>query len=286
MPQVMKTYQQEIALRLSRYSVTLELDPGTLEMIINRARRRVQMATLNIHPERYSAIRTLDTVSGNSASEVVEYRTTVRRFTTSLTNKVYRIGLPEDFIEIDACVVESASGEWEAREAVKGELYMAMANSNTMPTNSQPLYAIEKSPDAAAYHIYVSCGEDAIDPADVTIFYTKSLKYLELVISGTGQPDPEANVSYEFEEFVVYEAMLDCLRKTDFNNAKTAIAADEEHMVMMLEMNFNSRVDRQGLLLPSREGLYPNQPVNQLPNNSIMPDQQAQYFQNQQMQGG
>jgi len=284
MPYTMQTYQQEVALRLSRYSVSLELDPGSLEMLVNRARREVQMATLSLFPERYAAIRTLDTVSGVSTTEVPDYRVTVTRFATNVTNKVYQIGLPADFIDIEAVTVSGTSGTWEAREVVKSELYGAMRNQNSMPTEREPIYFIERSPDDATYSIYVTKGEAAVAPADVRIYYQKALKYLELADSN-GNPDVEANMSYEFEEFVVYQAMLQALKKTSFNNAKAAIQQDVEHMITTMESNYNSTVDRHGLLLPSRQGLYPNQAVPQVPNNSIMPDQQQQYQQQQQQQG-
>lgn len=271
MPYDMQTYQQEIALRLSRYQISLELDPGTLEMMINRARRDVQMATLNVFPERYSAVLKLDAVSGNTSTEIVEYRTTVTRFSSTVVNKVYEIKLPDDFIQMEAVLVLSSGTNWEAREITKPELYGALGNQNTMPTQREPTYTVEKSPDNSYYTILVSAGTSALVPADITIYYLKALKYLERV-NGSNVPDVEKSMSYEFEEFVIYQTMLQALKKTAFNSAKQAIASDLEQGFTVLEMNYNATVDRSGLLLPGREGLYPNQPVAQVPNNSIMPD--------------
>ncbi len=271
MPYDMQSYQQEVALRLSRYTVSLELDPGTLEMMVNRARREVQMATLNIFPERYSAILSLSAVSGNTSVEQADLQTTVLRVGTPVVNKVFQMKLPNDFIQMEAVHITSPNGVWEARESTKQELYSISSNQNSMPTEREPVYVIEKSPDNSYYNILIGAGSRSVAVADVTIYYIKALKYLERTDS-TGAPDVEKSMSYEFEEFVIYHTMLQALKKTSFNNAKKEIASDLEQGFAMLESNYNSTVDRSGLMLPSREGLYPHQQVQQVPSNTILPD--------------
>lgn len=273
MPYNMQSYQDEVALRLSRYQVSLELDAGTLEMMVNRARRDVQLATLQMFPERYAAIRTLNTVSGNAATEVVEYRNTVPRFGTNITNTVWKMSLPDDYIQMAVVYVNAASGEdpvayWEAREANKTELYGAMRNQNQMPTSRDPMYCIEKDPDSARYDIYVSRGTSAVSPSNVLIWYQKSLKYLQLVGIG-GAPDQEFNMSYEYEEMVVLHTMLQALKKSNFLAAKQVIQADMESLLTEVETNYNATVDRKGLLLPSRSGLYPSTAIPDRPNNGL-----------------
>lgn len=272
MPYTMQSYQDEVALRLSRYQVSLELDAGTLEMMINRARRDVQLATLQMFPERYAAIIDLDLVSGNAAVEVQEYRNTVPRFGTSVTNSVWRMQLPDDYIQIHSVLVQTVSGEnagfWEAREVNKAELYGAMRNQNQMPTSFDPIYCIEKDPANARYDIYVSKGANAVSPSQVTIWYQKALKYLQLVGAG-GTPDAEVNMSYEYEEMVVLNTMLQALKKTNFLVAKQVIQGDVENLLTEIETNYNATVDKRGLLLPSRMGLYPGSAVPDRPNNGL-----------------
>jgi hypothetical protein len=272
----MQSYQDEVALRLSRYEVSLELDAGTLEMMVNRARRDVQLATLQMFPERYAAILNLDLVSGNASNEVLEYRNTVPRFGTSVTNTVWKMQLPDDFIQVHAVHVNTVSGEapayWEAREVNKTELFGAMRNQNQMPTTFDPIYCIEKDPANSRYEIYVSQGTSQVTPSQVRIWYQKALKYLQLV-NASGQPDQETNMSYEYEEMVVLNTMLQALKKTNFLVAKQAIQGDAENLLTEIEANYNSTVDKRGLLLPSRSGLYPGSAVPDRLNNGLAPQQ-------------
>lgn len=269
MPYNMQSYQDEVALRLSRYQVSLELDAGTLEMMVNRARRDVQLATLQMFPERYAAILNLDLVSGNTAVAMPEYTNTVPRFGASVVNTVWRIQLPDDFVQIHAVLVNSPSGEgdayWEAREVNKTELFGAMRNQNQMPTTNDPIYCIEKDPANSRHHIYVSKGSSSVTPAQVKIWYQKALKYLQLVGIG-GLPDQEINMSYEYEEMVVLNTMLQALKKTSFLSAKQAIQSDMEALLSGVSANYNATVDKRGLLLPSKSGLYPGTAVPDRPN--------------------
>lgn len=274
MPYTMQSYQDEVALRLSRYQVSLELDAGTLEMMVNRARRDVQLATLQMFPERYAAIINLNLVSGNTATQVPEYTNTVPRFGASVVNTVWRIQLPDDYVQIHSVLVDTPNGEtpayWEAREVNKTELYGAMRNQNQMPTSTDPIYCIEKDPDNARHHIYVSKGASAVSPSQVRIWYQKALKYLQLVGAG-GQPDQEVNMSYEYEEMVVLQTMLQALKKTNFLVAKQVIQSDMESLLTEVESNYNATVDKRGLLLPSRAGLYPGTAIPDRPNNGLTP---------------
>jgi len=271
MPYTMQQYKDEIANRLSRYQVSLELDSGTLEMIINTARRDVQMATLQLYPERYAAIMTLDKLTGNTATEVTKYRKTITlRNATTFTSKVYVMDLPDEYMSHEVVMVNgtvgAASGFWEAREVNKRELMSALDNINTRPKENDALYYIEKDPGAARHKIYISKGTNAITPADVQIWYTKALKYLELFDS-SGNPDVESSIGYVFDEFVVYQSMLISLSEISFSGgAKEVIQNDFEKLAAIHETNYSAMINRQNLLLPTREGQYPHIPVVQVPN--------------------
>lgn len=274
MPYTMKQYMDEVANRLSRYTVQLELDPGTIEMLVNAARRNVQMATLQMFPERYSAQISLDLVSGNTSTLMSDYTTTIAlRSPVSYTSNVYKMELPDDFISMEVVLVygsfgeEGPSGLWEARAASKRELWSALQNMNTRPTLTNPIYCVEKLPSSARHIIYVSNGDTALDVPDVTIWYLKALKYLQ-EYNDLGLDDTEQNISYEFDEMVVYQAMLMALSETAFSQAKDIIGADLERLVIAMERNYSSNINRQSLYLPSREGQYPRQPIAQQPNNA------------------
>ncbi len=270
----MKQYIDEVSNRLSRYTVQLELDPGTIEMLVNGARRNVQMATLQMFPERYSAIINLDDVSGNSSTIQPAYSTTIAlRTPVTYTSEVYKMQLPDDFISMEVVLVsgsvgeEGPSGLWEARAVTKQELWSTLQNMNTRPKVNDPIYCIEKAPGSARHSIYVSNGDGVLAPADVRIWYLKALKYLE-EYNATGGDDTEQNISYEFDEMVVYQAMLMALSETTLNGAKDVIGADLERLVMAMEKNYSANINRQTLYLPSREGQYPGQPINYKPNNA------------------
>lgn len=268
----MKQYMDEVGNRLSRYSVQIELDSGTLEMLVNGARRNVQMATLQMFPERYSAIINLDDVSGNAAVLQTMYSTTIElRSPVTYTSEVYKMDLPDDFISMEVVLVsgslgeEGPSGLWEARAVSKRELWAALQNMNTRPKENDPIYCLEKAPGSDRYSIYVTKGPGAITPADVSIWYLKALKYLE-EYNSTGGDDTEQNISYEFDEMVVYQAMLMALAETSFSGAKEIIGADLERLVSAMEKNYSAGINRQTLYLPSREGQYPNSPIVKSPN--------------------
>lgn len=276
MPYNAQQYVDEVKLRLSRYAVNMELDEGSLEMIVNRARRAVQRATMPLFPERYSAILNLTGVPGNTSVAVPEYTVTVVRGATSVTNTMWLLNLPADFVQAEVVLISTAEGaRFESRQVTKKELATTMRNVHTQPTPRSPIYCIEKNPNNSQYQIYASKGAAQVTVSDVQIWYLKALKHLQLD-DGTGNPDNEVVMSYEFEEFVVYQAMLDALKKTSFNNAKQIIGSEIEMQISSLQQQYNTSVDRSGLLLPSREGIYPNQGIPEMPSNvpqSMMPQQ-------------
>lgn len=282
MPYTAQSYVDEVLLRLNRYQVSIELDPGTAEVLVNDARRVVQGVTIQMFPERYSAKMTLDLLAGNTATRINDYDTSAifrspNGAINTVVNTVWRMNLPLDFIDIECVQVESAAGQvWEARRVTKQELYAILRNTSKLPTPRQPVYLVEKPPTSNVYQIYVSKGDEPVDVAEVTVWYLKALKYLQLFEPTTGQPDVEVVMSYEFEELVVLQAMLDALKKTNFQAPETKGLLEAEYMreVSDMQQRYNSAIDRAGLGLAAREGLYPNNPLLEVPQNGLAPQAQ------------
>lgn len=281
MPYTMQSYIDEVTMRLNRYQVSLELDEGALEVIINDARRFVHSITVQLFPERYGEILTLDQIVGNVAARVTDFDTDIIRRNpngtlTTVTNTVWQMSLPANFVEPEAVIVDGTFGWREARRVIKREMYSTLRNTNSCPYPHLPVYCIEKSPANSQYVIYVSKGSEAVTVAQVEVWYSKALKYLQMVDPNTGLPDAEVVMSYEFDELVVLDAMLKSLQKTNFQSPELngIISNEMEQIIGSVEEKYNTAVDRGSLLLPSKEGLYPNQPVMRTPNNGLIPQQQ------------
>ena len=186
--------------------------------------------------------------------------------------------MPADYIQESAVnIKETGGGWWAARKVTKQELYQGPRNSWVIPTKREPMYYIEKNPANANYVIGVSNGDNIIKPEEVEVWYNRALKYLQsynaALPAGNDMSDPEVVMSYEFEELVIYQAMLDCLKKMNFadETVQQMIGTEMEQVVGSYAENFNTNVDRSYLLLPSNEGLYPNQPIMQTPQNGFNP---------------
>jgi len=281
MPYTMQSYIDEVTMRLNRYQVSLELDEGALEVIINDARRFVHSITVQLFPERYGEILTLDQIVGNTATRVTDFDTNILRRNpngtiTTVTNTVWIMALPANFVDPEAVIINGTFGWREARRTVKKELYSALRNTNSCPYPHLPVYCIEKATNSSGYVIYVSKGSEAVTVGQVEVWYSRALKYLQMVDPNTGLPDVELVMSYEFEELVVLDAMLKSLQKTNFQSAELSnlVAGEMEQVIGAVEEKYNTAIDRGSLLLPSKEGLYPGQPVMRSPNNGLLSPQQ------------
>lgn len=84
----MSEYTSAIITRANRYAVGLELDHGTIELLVNRARRDVQLATMPLYPERYGR----DVIGLNFLQEKTSFETD--------TAKVFEGPLPADFTDM------------------------------------------------------------------------------------------------------------------------------------------------------------------------------------------
>lgn len=256
----MLQYYDEVMMRLRRYYVSQELDAGTAEMIINRARRDVQLAIMPIYRERFTAQLTLDLVPGNTAvEELTRARTVTRHGGGTVTNRSWIMSLPSDFIDEDAVWVQGALGEYEARKLSKLELYDLLGQTWACPQAFSPVYCIEKDTESATYLIHVSKGAPAIDVSEVRVFYVKALQHLQIVNSA-GLPDNDRVIPWDCTELVVYQAMLVALQKFELPQAQKAIELELDKIISDVQVEFNNEIDRSALLLPSREGRTPYMP--------------------------
>lgn len=251
-----KEYYDALMIRLRRYYVSQELDPGTAEMLLNRARRDVQLAILPIYRERFGAILTLDGVPGNSAVE----DTTRRRTLGGVTRTVYSMNLPADFIQDDCVLVTTQVGEIEARKLSQRELMNVLYHTYAKPSAYSPVYSVEKDTESDAYVINVSIGAGAVVPADVKLFYIRALKYLQLR-NNAGAEDLELVLPYDCREMVIYQAMLVAMQKYSMPEAKEVVGFELEGIVDTVQKDFNNTIDRSKLLLPTRQSTFPNQPL-------------------------
>lgn len=262
MPYNMQQYVDDVRMRLSRYDISAEVDNGMLEMLVNRARHDVQLATLQIFPERYSREFTIAAVP----SAVTDYATTSPRATGSVTNAVYEAALPSDFIEMVQCFVkDSGTTFWAGRLVNKRELVQIMRNVWNCPTEQNPVYYVQRAPGDASYTIGVSKGSGVVATNEIRIWYLAKLPYLQLF--NAGNPDPEVRIGYDCQELVVSLATLKVCQALKFDVSVQAIVGDINLNIAFLEDAYKTGVDRSKLMLPSRESLYPNRPV---PENPVM----------------
>lgn len=252
MPYNMYQYIDEVKARMSRYDVQAELDTGKLEMVINRARRDVQLATLPIFRERYGRIATISAVP----SVVANYAFTDVDF--------YSAALPADFIEEDVVLVTHDSNEWEARKLIKQEMYGIARNSWVSPTTNSPVYIVERDPASTTTNIFVSKGSAVVDANQIKLWYIAALPYLQAhPVSGT--PDNERKMSYQWEELVVLCSMAKAYEMQQFMQLRDLIVGDIQTIISLMEESYKTNIDRSKLLLPTRESLMPNVPISDVP---------------------
>lgn len=248
----MYQYVDEVKTRASRYDIQLELDDLTIEMLVNRARRDVQMATLPLFRERYGRIGVLS----DSPTLVSAYAAGDAAW--------YSVPLPTDFIEEVVVYLMTSTRQWEARKLSKPEMDNVARNSWNSPTANAPAYVVEKNPSSATATIYISKGSGVVGANEVEIWYVAALPYLQ-AYPVSGIPDVERKMSYQWEELVVLCALAKTYEMTQFQGAKELLLSDIQTIITLLEENYKTKVDRPKLLLPSRDSLVPNIPILEVP---------------------
>lgn len=265
----MQEYMDEVLLRLSRYEITMEVDWGTTEAIINKARRDVQMATLSLFRERYTRVITLDVIPGNTFTLDPNYTVTSRRWGVTSTINWYWAQLPQDFIrDIVVHYGQASEGNgggtnsWAARKVILKEMFNASANGIVKPIPSEPLYAVERLTSEPFYRLYFSLGEDEPAVENTEIWYIRAIDYLQRLTTAGGV-DIDWETPPQAVELVIYQAMMLILRRLNFIAEQTqqSIVQDMEDVIAMFEETFKTEIDRSYLMLPSRESLTPNVPI-------------------------
>lgn len=249
----MQGYVDEVRMRLSRYDVSAELDPGTLQLLVNRSRRDVQAATLQVYPERYARTSRLGAMTA-----VTAYSLDI----AGGTRTVWSVALPTDFLTETAFFVDGTPPILlEARKVQKAELFQLLNNTWNGPTPNEPIYCIEKSTTATGYVAYVSAGTAAVANSSTELWYLAVLPDLQLY--GTaGAADTEVRIGPDFEELVILCATCKAAQKLGFSKNAELIAADVQMNVLLMQENYTRAVDREKLMLPSRETIFPGVPIS------------------------
>jgi hypothetical protein len=280
-----KEYIDDIKLRCSRLSVTLELDDPTILTFINASRKRVQQSTIALYPERYSKIVKLDITNAVPSANSYAYNPTY-----GYTINIYSLDLPDDFI--DAHVIKlryKLNGTFqstaftnvtfnnEARRYDKRELYKLLTQTNNRPTILSPAYAIERNIVTVSAGVESNSGngyvlllagldtsngylpdEVAYVSGEVEVWYTALVSDLEEFPSATPGvvADREVTIPAEFEELVMMHTMVACMQKVRAAEAITMEVMSEltDYEKEIFEV-FAVTKQKAGSLLPSRESI-------------------------------
>lgn len=262
MPYTMATYASEVMHRLHRYDVAKSVDVGMLENIINQARFDVQMATLQLIPERYARLHiptAAPAVSWVDSARMFEHDTSTGGART-IVNQVYVLPLPQDFITEVAVSVLYDENWWPARPVAKRDLHTVLTKSFSKPTQRSPIYCIEKLVGQAQTRLLVSIGPTALPANKVEIWYLAKLPWMQLE-NATAAPDAEVRIGYDLEEMVVQVACLKILQTMNLPGAMPLIRQDIEMMVAALQRQYEGEIDRSRLLVEARESVIPNVPI-------------------------
>lgn len=261
MPYTMRTYMAEVMQRLDRYTVASQVDPGMLETLINQARHNVQLATLQLVPERYARVHVpagAAVVSLEESARSYEYDATIPA-TVPVITLVGEIPLPQDFIDpVAVFVTDEDDVEWPARLAEKRELYTVLTKSFTKPSPTDPVYCIEKRTDATAHRLLISTGTVLPDAGTVSIWYLAKLPYLQAAAAGNVD-DTETRIGYDLQELVVLLTMMNALTTMGLPDSVQIISQFISALVMGIQNQYEGSVDRRTLLYQAREGTILNQ---------------------------
>lgn len=297
-----REYIDEIMLRLSRYNVSFEMDESILLSILNDARQRIQLSCLYVYPERFSAIMTLDKVPGQEVgfleSDVIPCN--IKDFNgndTIIELPWFQLWLPQDFIDVFSLWVATDWGAdienwvypekrwYEARRVSNREIFQSTTNSVVRPQPYLPSYTIINGPHDIMtkdsfykkyrYQLLLCLGAQdnptPPDPANVMIYYVRMLPYLQLY-NADNLPDVDYGIPFELQEFVIMQSVVMAMIRSNAYTPAAIVANELEHEMAYLEEQYNIMIDKQQLVLPSREGLYQNTYV---PQRGI-PQQQEQ----------
>lgn len=262
-------YVDEVKLRLSRTDIVLELNDPLILSYVNKARREVQRATLDIIPERYGEVYNVNLL------QVLYDQGEVINTYSGRDIRVITLALPDDIIDVYTALLYykmDASSAWapdvtykaEARRMTKTEMYNVLMHSWNTPSIYRPVYAVERSVVNGVYGYWmfisgfdVEAGVTLWDIANSIrseIWYIKALDDLE-TYNAAGGVDNEPVIPADIEEVVVYYAMLYCLQNIKEIDSVQSVAADLEQLISVISQNYTLTEQRQLQMLPSKEGI-------------------------------
>lgn len=259
----MQEYIEEVMGRLARYEINAELDDATLESIINRSRRDVQLAMLSLYRERYSRVISLGEVNGNILQLDSDYTATVTRFGLMTTVAWYYARLPDDFLREIAVHYGTEEEYYRMRKTTLKEMYSASTIGVAMPTPREPQYAVVRRLSDPYYTIYVSIGDDEPSLDNIEVWYLRIIDYLERH-SSTGQSDIDWETPPDAVELVIYQSMMHVIKRINLvsKDIVTIIEQEMEESIQFIESVHRTELEREYLLLPSRESVVPNIPIH------------------------
>lgn len=262
MSYTMVQYVTEVQNRLRRYPQASMIDATSLERFINDARHIVQMATLQMVPERYARLWVPSVAPTESSEHSVRASVYAGGGVTTVLNRAFLYDLPADFIGIvDVSYVDAQGDFWPARRSSTRELYTTMTRSWTMPTERDPIYVLDRQTSASTYRLIVSAGDSALVADDIEVWYLAKLPSMQIVTSNVGGTDAEVRIGYDLQDIVISIAMLRTLQAAGDPTVGQIIEQDVMAAVKAFESNYKGAVDRKLLLTQAREGLIPNTPI-------------------------
>ena len=285
-----KQFVDEVKLRLSRHNVVLSLGEPDILMLVNEARRDVQLSTMGLFREFFGKVLRLDTFT-------IDADLATANQTLGRTVNVWRTVMPIDFIDtyvvnlryqLNGTIAEFGGASYTnvtfdapCRRVNKRELFGVQGQSWNTPTLHHPIYAVEKkltdlaNPYSPNYIMYLA-GLDVdgtttifdvaeADSVMIEMWYVAALPALEeqpSLVPGS-VPDTELAIPHAFEELVILNAMMLCLQKTDNQEAMASVKADQDMMMMLIEDQYNVSRQKRSMLLESRQPIISQSPYPQ-----------------------
>jgi hypothetical protein len=245
-----KEYVDEVKLRLQRHSVVLELDDGTVLTFINRARQEIQMTYGGLYPEFNGRVGVISPVGGYAPAG----------YDVSVGGRlVYKAQLPLNCTDVKCLITKNGDFRHEARRVDFREYYGVQSQSWNPPRTWSPIYAVrldsvQSNATYAGPELYI-CGIAAGSLLEV--WYTAIVDFLELFPNDdpNNPADEDDFIPWQFQELVIYNAMLDCMQKIDAANMNESMKAEQKILEQVVQDLYKTTKMKGGSMLPSRQAI-------------------------------
>lgn len=267
-----KSYIDEIKVRLYRAGIQEFTNDSMLATYINRARRDVQSHSIGLREERYGKIYKTTIDNTNAINTLIS---TVNNTYNDVPVNQYIVPLPNDVLDIKVVTIDySINGtlrQAEARKVELSELQRVSESAWVRPKIEAPIYARElpytetnlPAPTnlGGGYVIYVS-GLDVsntqalFDISDnsvvnVKVYYTSALSELELFPT----PDDEITIPPELEELVILTALKYIAPYFGADLLYIEALRESNNLASYLQQNYQTMMAKDSHLLPSNEDI-------------------------------